>query len=415
MGILWGSRKAALPAAPARRNGDPMALSDYFRLWAGGGTYADVNASTPLVAMQSIAVRSSIDLLASLCSELPFSVYAPASTPGGRKTLKTTPGYMDDPSGDGMGVEDWRYQVVVSWLTRGNAFGEWADFRQNYPTQCMLWNPDSVSGFDVNGVNHWSHAGKEITDMSTFMHRRVNPVPGYALGLSPIRQHADSIGISIAASRFGLQWFKDGAHPGGILSNSLVDLAGGDKIKEAKDAFMAAVYGTREPLVLGRGWDYKAIQVNAEESQFLATSGASEAQCCRIFGPGVAETLGYESGGSMTYSTVESRAVDLLRYNVNKWLRRLDRLQSFMLPRPWKVETDRDALLQSTTLERYQAYHAALVDGWRTINEVRTQDENLDPVAWGDKPFTMKAATPAKAPNGDDDSEDPTKEGSNDA
>jgi hypothetical protein len=55
--------------------------------------------------------------------------------------------------------------------------------------------------------------------------------------------------------------------------------------------------------------------VPEEESQFLATQGYTEAQCARIFGPGFAEVLGYESGGSMTYANVESRASHLLVYS----------------------------------------------------------------------------------------------------
>ncbi len=362
--------------------------------------------------MQSIAVRGAIDLLASLVSELPFDTYAPV--PGGdRKRKRATPGYMQDPGGDGNGVEDWRYQVMVSWLTRGNMFGEALEFdpRGIYPTQIDVWNPDSVSGWsDSDGQDHWQHNGREVTDLRRFVHRRVNPMPGEALGLSPIRQHADSIGQSIASSRFGLQWFKDGAHPSGILSNEEVEMTP-DLISTAKERFLAAVFGSREPLVLGKGWKYSAIQVSAEESQFLATMGFSEAQCARMFGPGVAEALGYESGGSLTYATVESRARDLLTYTVNRWLRRMDRFQSSMLPSPWVIETDRDALLQSTTLDKYKAYHQALVDGWRTINEIRTEDENKDPVAWGNEPFAINAVASDKTT--EDDPDAPPKEGDN--
>jgi len=58
------------------------------------------------------------------------------------------------------------------------------------------------------------------------------------------------------------------------------------------------------PVVLGQGWKFQAIQVNPEESQFLETQKYTAAECARIYGPGVAEILGYETGGSMTYANV---------------------------------------------------------------------------------------------------------------
>jgi phage portal protein BeeE len=128
--------------------------------------------------------------------------------------------------------------------------------------------------------------------------------------------------------------------------------------KVAKERFLAALRGTREPVVLGKGWKYQQVQVSPEESQFLATQGYTEAQCARIFGPGFAEVLGYESGGSMTYANVESRSAHLLVYSLNKWFTRLERLLTEMLPRPQYARINRDAMLQSTTLDRYRAHES---------------------------------------------------------
>lgn len=83
---------------------------------------------------------------------------------------------------------------------------------------------------------------------------------------------------------------------------------------------------------------------------------------------------------------MESRSTHLLVYRVNKWLSRLERLLSSMLPRPQYVRIDRDGLLQSTTLERYRANEIALRNWWKTVNEVRQTEGDLPPVPWGDEP-----------------------------
>lgn len=364
-------------------------------------SYADVDLSAAATSMQSVAVRSAVDLIASLASELPAGVF---SGSGATRRERTMPGYLEDPGGDGTGLADWSYRVVESWLLRGNLYGDILDVAPTgFPTQVELFYPDDVHGWlDSEGVTRWSVNGKPVTDLSRFLHRRVNPVPGRILGLSPIAFHAEQIGLSLTATRFGRQWFADGAHPGGILSNSEEDMSDPVKAKTAKERFMAALRGTREPVVLGKGWKWDKVQIAPNESQFLETQGFSEAQCARIFGPGIAEVLGYESGGSLTYSNVESRSAHLLVYAVNRWLRRLERLLTSMLPRPQYVRIDRDALLQSTTLERYRAHESALKNRWKTVNEIR-DDEDMPAVGWGDEPnltYIGESTTVQEEPTG---------------
>lgn len=400
---LFSSRRSQLSAtgpesrAVVRVPGDLWFDSPYYP--TAGSSYAEVDTSTAEASLQSVAVRSAVDLIGSLGSELPVHVY---SGEGRDRRKRPMPGYLEDPAGDGYGLADWCYQALNSWLLRGNLYGDILDVSSSgLVTQVALQHPDAVSGWiDDDGNVHWTFNGSEVPTTKV-MHRRVNPMPGRVLGLSPVALHARKIGLELTATRFGEQWFKDGAHPSSMLTNEEIGLDP-KQIRRAKDLFLAAVYGTREPLVMGKGWKYQAISVSPEESQFLATQGFSAAECARIFGPGIAEVLGYESGGSLTYSNVESRSAHLLVYSVNKWLRRLERLLSSMLPRPQYVLIDRDGILQSTTLERYKAHESALKNRWRTVNEVR-DDEDEPPVPWGDEPNTT---SPPAAGSGNDD--DPT-------
>lgn len=398
MSVFWRRSTPQRSAGP----GEVPPVIQFGDQYAIASSYADTYVSTPESAMQSIAVRSTADLIASLCSELPIEVY---SGEGADKRKRSTPGYLLDPAGDGHGLQDWAYQALMSWLMRGNVYGDVLARTAGYATQTLLHHPDDVSGWlDSDGNVRWAVAGRPVTDESAWLHRRVNPVPGRIQGLSPIALHADQIGVTLSSTKFGLQWFRDGAHPAGMLTNEEVTL---DKtqIATAKERFMAALRGTREPVVMGKGWKWASIQVSPEESQFLQTQGYTEAQCARIFGPGYAEILGYDSGQSMTYANVESRASHLLVFSLGKWFTRLERLLSEMLPRPQRVCIDRDALLQSTTLARYQAHESALKNRWKVVNEVRAA-ENLPPVDWGDQPNGASAtptdpADPAdQQPNG---------------
>ena len=91
---------------------------------AGGSSYADVDVSSMEGSLQSVAVRSTVDLISSLASELPVDVFTGS---GDARRQIATPGYLEDPAGDGHGLADWLYQGLESWLLRGNLFGDVLD------------------------------------------------------------------------------------------------------------------------------------------------------------------------------------------------------------------------------------------------------------------------------------------------
>lgn len=389
MALFWGPR-AAPTKAENRSISGPWG-------WAPtqfvGSSFASIDATVGETSLQSVAVGATVDLICSLGSELPVGVYQDG--PDGRSRRVATPENLLDPAGDGKGVEDWISQLLVSWLLRGNAYGtvQEVDGRGN-AKQVALLPPDEVTPVQRDGMVVWLVNGKEAD--STFRHYRTNPLPGRLLGQSPIQRHAATVGVSLTSTQFGKQWFTDGAHPSALLTNT--EPLDETKANTAKSRFMAVMQGKREPLVLGKGWDYKALSLSPEESQFLETQKYSEAQCARIFGPGFAEILGYESGGSMTYSNIVDRRQDLLVLSMNRWIRRFERVLSTLVPPNQYVRMNRDALLESTTLERYQAHALALGSKWRTVNEIRAL-EDLPPVPWGDDPPATPQTKPEPEPD----------------
>jgi HK97 family phage portal protein len=318
------------------------------------------------------------------------------------KTRRSTPWNIDDPADNGSGREDWLYQLVISWLIRGNAFGletSW-DVRTGRGMTVTLLSPDKVKPQKISGDVHWFVEGKEVVGekLAEFRHWPVSRHPGTLLGPSVVERHALSIGISLRSAQFGDQWFREGAHPSSALVNkaalSTVDA------ETAKRRLIDATHGSREPLVLGEGWTFEQMQLSPNESQFLETQKYSESQCARMFGPGFAEILGYETGGSMTYANVADRDLQLAKYSLNKWIRRAERVLTGLLPpSTQRVQLNREGLLEATTLQRYQSYASALQNQWRTVNEVRAI-EDLPPVPWGDVPTEPKTQTSQGVTNG---------------
>jgi HK97 family phage portal protein len=360
-----------------------------------GRTYQEVDAVTGENSLQSVAFRAGVDLMASLVSELHWDVY---SGEGSDRRKRNKPGYLEDPAGDGHGVQDWAYMVVQSWLMRGNTYGKIID---KGPTgmlrQVDLWHPDRVNPRLEDGNPVWIVNGREVPADQVF-HRRAYPVAGNLLGLSPVAMHADTLGLSISATRFGRSWFQDGGHPGGILSNDEADMSDDKVVTTAKDRFMAALFGVREPVILGRGWKFEQIQVSPEESQFLQTQGYSAAESARIVGAGVAEILGYDTGTSMTYSNTVDRDITLLKYAADRWLKRMERIYNSFLPRPQYTKFDRDAFLDTNIMQKWLVNQKKLATGAYTINEIRAAN-NDKPVDWGSEPFAMPTSDDGGEPD----------------
>lgn len=356
------------------------------------GTRVDV--STPEAALRKVAVWSSMNLIAGLGSELPVDGFTGT---GQDKRQITLPRFFEDPDGSGQGFEDWAYQLLYSWLGRGNAYGYIAEWDANRrPSMIQLQHPDRVSSRrDSAGNVHWTFNGRTV-DAERVWHRRVFPIPGHRLGLSPIAVHALTIGQGIAASQFGLSTFLDGAHPSAILQQEDASTVDQTKAQVVKARFREALAGRREPVVLGKGWKYIPIQLTPEESQFLDTQKYTASECARIFGPGVAEVLGYESGGSMTYQNVEQRSIDLLKFTLNRWFGRLEKVLSRdVLPAPRYIKLNRGALLQTDLITRYKAHEIALRNKFEVVNEVR-ELEDRPPVSWGNEPTPSSTPDPLR-------------------
>ena len=375
--------------AQSRAIGDPGWPVVPPRSWASGFG-ATVKASQAQ-SEQVVAYGAAVNLLASIVSMLPVYVYRDGAEGRAHLDIKQTD-LLYDPQGAGYGLQDWLYQVVVSAAYTGNSIGlVTALDSAGYP---LVIVPQDVGNCAVSGSPadpNW-RIGREHFDKSRVWHVRRFPRAGSIIGMSPIAQYAMTLGLAFIAEKFGAQWFSDGAHPTGILTTD------GDIDQETavtvKKRWLEALGGRSEPAVMYGGLKYQQIQVAPEESQFLLTQQFTSAQACRILGPGLAEILGYSTGDSNTYKNREQVAIDLLTYTIDPWLVMLEHNLSKTIPGRRMVKFDRDALLRTDLVQRFNAYRIGLgpTAPFITQNEVRG-NEDLAPVDGGD-------VLPAPAPVG---------------
>jgi HK97 family phage portal protein len=333
--------------------------------------YAPVTAEA---ALTHSAVWACTNLYSRLISTLPFHAYRDIDD----VSVKiTSPSSLRNPNGS-QTFTSWVSQVTQSLVLRGNAFGLIVGRgANNLPTTIQVLPPDMVgAAYDwrTNTID-WRISGHQVP-AEDIWHLAINVGPDSPLGQSVLTQARQAIGLGINSQTYGSQWFQSGGHPTGVLETEAELTA--DQATAIKSRWQSAVTERRGVAVLGQGFAYKPVQVSPQDTEFLNAYKLSVQDVARYFNV-PPEMIGSESGASMTYSNVESRALDLLRYAIDPVLCVIEQGLSELLPRPQYVQAKRDALLRMTTLDRYQAHALALSSGWKTLDEVRAI-EDLPPL-----------------------------------
>jgi HK97 family phage portal protein len=266
--------------------------------------------------------------------------------------------------------------TVSSLLLRGNVYGKIVDVdKYGRPAQIELQHPDRVKvKEDSKGVFVYKY-GSETMNPEQVWHKMAYRMPGVRTGLSPIKYAQRTVQLSISAQNFGNQYFEDGGHPSGILTNDTVKTVTQEEAVTIKQRFLSAIRGTREPVVMGGGWKYDQIQIHPDESQFLETQKYAGGAICGFFG--VPPEIVGESveGSSITYANVESRGIDFMKFGLGGWVRRLENWYSAFLPRGQYVKLDASQLLRSDTLSRFQALHMLVGSRIITQDEARAMED----------------------------------------
>lgn len=331
-------------------------------------------------AMRSSAVWACVRLRADLISTLPLLTYRNV---GGSEVTMPNTAFLNDPAGDGFGIEDWLYSSQTDLDRSGNAFGlilardslglpavvELAPLA----TVSIVGHGPRITGYRIGGKPY---------DPRDVWHERQFTVPGIPLGLSAIAYAAMSIGGYLSAQQFGLDWFANGSIPAGRLKN-IAKTINPAEAATAKERYKAAV-ANRDLFVHGSDWEYDAIQITANESQFIESMSYGIQDIARFFGvPGDMIDAPAMSSAKITYANITQRNLQMLVMNLGPTVIRRERALSNATPKPRRVKLDTDAFLRldpqtlATVLNsRVEARNLAPSEARSTYNQLPfTEDQ----------------------------------------
>jgi HK97 family phage portal protein len=342
-------------------------------------------------ALRVSALWGCVNLLAGTISSLPIHCYR------GDDEVPT-PRLLQEPSANTM-AHDFLYAVMQSLLLRGNCYGliTARSGAGMLPSQVELVSPDRV-GVTLDAETQrviYRIGGVEFSPEDVW-HVKAFTSPGAILGMSPVAYAAETIGVGLAAQAYGAEFF---ASPVPVGTLNVEDNPASPWDEDSQEA-VANVWRRwrdqgrkRGTVPILRGVKFEPVAIAPEESQFIESQRFTVAQIARIYNV-QPELIGSDAGNSMTYSNVEARALDFLRYSLTPWLVRLDAALGALLPSTLSVKLNADSLLRATTAERYAAHKVGLEAGFLTIDEVR-ELEDLPPL-----PRSPAASVVAPSGNG---------------
>jgi HK97 family phage portal protein len=331
------------------------------------GVYVDSDS-----AMRHDAVWSCRTRIAQDVSMMPVDVVRYVN--GQRQEVTPTPQIIAAPSVKASAM-DWRYQVVDSWLADGNAWGLVTATTANgmYPLRIELTSHCDVRVETFNGLRFYvNDVEEQLWPVGRLWHVPAYTVAGQVLGLSPIGYHRATIGVGLAAEKYGADFFDGGGHPTGILAPS--SDPGPEQAASLKEKFAAILRGSRDVIVVPQSTVYTPIQSDPTDSQFIDTMRYSVEQVCRIFGEDPADHGASSGGSSLTYANRSD--ADLARFKRRQfWVTKLQNALTELVPRPQVVKLNTSSSLMMTTKERHELHKLRLESKTRTVNEVRILED----------------------------------------
>lgn len=339
------------------------------------------------------AVYTCILVLAQSVAQMPIHLYRKE---GVRKKLaEDHPLYrlVHDQPNEWMTDYEMKQLIMVHLCLRGNSIwykttGPRGDIRELLPI-----HPDRVRKIiqdeSFRLFYEIKRPGSEEVDTipgDRLIHFRGLSTNGY-VGLNPIEQAREMIGLAMATEKHGGKIFSNGARLGGILTHP--QRLSPDASKRLQQTFAdtyASVENAHKTAILEEGMKWEKITMTAEDSQFLETRKYQRSEIAGFFRVPSHMVNDLEKA---TFSNIEHLDLAFVKHTTSPWAYSIEKTlkKDTLSPAEKKnmfFKLNVDGLVRGDIKTRYDAHSQAILTGWMSPNEVRDK-EDLDPYEGGDE------------------------------
>ena len=322
-------------------------------------------------------VLGCVSLLADSVASMPLRAYT--IDKDGQRIMRPLPDVLADPDPESNTYE-LIHQVMASLALHGNAYvkidrdrsGNMIGLVPLHPYQMQVLPTGDMTG------RRYLHLGNEM-DREDMLHLRWFTPPQSLVGISPLNQSRNLVGLAIAMDRHLAQFYGEGATPSSILmTDQKLTL---DQARIIQGTWEATHKRHRRPAVLSDGLKWQPITTSAADQQMIQTREQIIRDIARIFR--VPSHLIGAMGDNQTYQNVEQASLNFLTHTIAPWIRRLETAISTILDPEDDVAFDTSTLLRTDALTRARVNELNIKMGARSPNEVR-QIEGMEPYIGGD-------------------------------
>ena len=215
-------------------------------------------------------------------------------------------------------------------------------------------------------------------------------------GYSPITVMRESMGLGLAAQKFGSRFFGSGANMDGVIETpSVLTDEVYTRLRNSWDEKYHGLEKSHRTAILEGGSTYKRIGIPPEEAQFLETRQFQVAEVARMFGVQPHLLMDLERA---TNNNIEHQGIEFVIFTLTPWISRIeaeinrklfdsdDRNKNY-------VEFNLAGLLRGDSKSRSEYYKAMFSIGAMSPNRIR-QLENEPAYPGGDEHFAQAGYMP---------------------
>lgn len=352
--------------------------------WANGNATASGERVTATTSMALSAYYACIRVIAEDVAKLPLKVFRELK-PRGKEVVKDHPAYRllhTEPNPD-MTAMTFRQTLTAHALGWGSGYaeiqrtqgGDPMAFWPIHPSRATVLVPKTQGGTVMYQVKNDDGTVSLIPKESMLHIPGLGP-DGYH-GYSVAAIGAESLGLALAAQRYGATFFSNGASLSGVLEHP------GELKPEAKDYLRtswAQMYSgasnTGKTAVLEEGMKFNKISIPPEEAQFIESRQFAVEEVCRWFrvGPHKIQHL-----LRATFNNIEMMAIEHVGDTLMPWLIRWEQEADRKLLRDDELYSKHvvQALLRGDSVARTSSYASRFNSGSLSQNDIRElEDEN---------------------------------------
>lgn len=379
--------EAALSASgPAYRSGNPedpnTSLSQILDN-IGGLSAQSTPASGVLVnpdtALRVSAVYSAVNTIAETIACMPRGLYKETERGKEKPKRHSLNKLYDSEPNDFQTWFQFMHSLVACALLRGNGYAYIRRDEAYRPVGLEFLAPgECMPMYQSTGLNKslYYYVFGTVVPKRDIIH-----IPDLAsdgiIGKSRITLHAESIGIALAAERFGASFYGNGANMSGVLTtDGKLSNDSYNRIRNDWRSRYRGVGNAHETVILEQGLKYERISIVPEDAQFIETRKFQVEDIARIFRVPPHKLADLSRS---TNNNIEHQSIEFVTDTIVPWVERIeqefDRKLLFESEKgQYWTEHDVSYLLRGDSKARAELIQAMFNTGAISPDEIRTEN-----------------------------------------